>query len=236
MATPDTVREMKIEAARAALAEVRSGMKLGLGTGSTAREFVELLGQSIRSGVLTGIRAVCTSRQTESQAHSLGIPLQPLSDLGPLDLSVDGTDEIDPALRLIKGLGGALLREKIVEQASTRFIVIADHTKLVEKLGRGWLPVEVVTFACDLLESRFREMKLEPRRRELHGKPLTTDEGHQILDIRVPATSEIAEIVESVRRCAGVVETGFFPWEATEAIIAMPDGIERRSRTRPEVR
>lgn len=227
---------MKIEAAKAALAEVRSGMKLGLGTGSTAREFVDLLGKAIRSGTLTGIRAVCTSRETESQAQSLGIPLEPLSNLGRLDLTVDGADEIDRELRLIKGLGGALLREKIVEQASTRFVVIADHTKLVDKLGRGWLPVEVVTFASDLLESRFREMKLEPRRREQKGMALTTDEGHHILDVRIPSSADIAEIVEAVRQFAGVVETGFFPWEATDSIIAMPDGIRRESRRRPNAR
>lgn len=223
---------MKIEAAKAALADVRSGMKLGLGTGSTAREFVDLLGKQVRSGALTGIRAVCTSRETESQAQSLGIPLESLSKLGRLDLSVDGADEIDRDLRLIKGLGAALLREKIVEQASARFVVIADHTKLVDKLGRGWLPVEVVPFASDLIESRFREMKLEPRRRERDGKTLTTDEGHHILDIRVPSSADIAEIVEAVRQFAGVVETGFFPWEATDAIIAMPDGIRRQSRPR----
>lgn len=232
MTLPDALREMKIEAAKAALAEVRSGMKLGLGTGSTAREFVELLGMSIRSGLLTGIRAVCTSGETESQAQSLGIPLDSLSNLSRLDLSVDGADEIDNELRLIKGLGAALLREKIVEQASARFIVIADHTKLVDKLGRGWLPIEVVTFASDLLESRFHELKLAPRRRKRDGKTLTTDEGHHILDIRVPSAIDIAEIVTTVRQFAGVVETGFFPWEATDAIIAMPDGIRRQSRPR----
>ena len=227
---------MKIEAAKAALAEVRSGMKLGLGTGSTAREFVDLLGKSIRAGALTGIRAVCTSRETESQAQSLGIPLESLSNLGRLDLSVDGADEIDNQLRLIKGLGGALLREKIVEQASERFLVIADHTKLVDKLGRGWLPIEVVTFASDLLEARFREMNLEPRRRERNGTALMTDEAHHILDVRIPSSADIAEIVEAVRQFAGVVETGFFPWEATEAVIAMPEGIRRENRKRPNAR
>jgi len=233
MAHPDNLRDMKIEAAKAALAEVRSGMKLGLGTGSTSREFVDLLGKSIRSGTLSGIRAVCTSQETESQARSLGIPIEPLSRLGSLDLSVDGADEIDHDLRLIKGLGAALLREKIVEQASRRFIVIADHTKLVERLGRGFLPVEVVTFASDLLEERFRVMGLEPRRRQRNGAVLITDEAHHIIDIRVPSAVDIAETVILVRKFAGVVETGFFDWEATDAIIAMPEGIRRESRKRP---
>src|SRR5690349_14592803 len=121
---------LKIEAARAALHEVRSHSTLGLGTGSTAAEFVKLLGEALRNGTLTNIRCTCTSEQTAAQAREENIPLFALVDVSPIDLAVDGTDEIDAQLRLIKGRGGALLREKIVEQQAKRFIVIADESKV----------------------------------------------------------------------------------------------------------
>ena len=130
-------QERKIEAARAALAEVRSGMTLGLGTGSTAKEFVTLLGEALRNATLRDIRCTCTSEQTEAQARAEGVPTFALAEVTPIDLAVDGADEIDADLRLIKGRGGALLREKIVEQQAARFIVIADDTKVVERLGTG---------------------------------------------------------------------------------------------------
>lgn len=223
---------MKIAAAAEALREVRSGMALGLGTGSTAKEFVRLLGEALRRGDLRDIRCTCTSAQTEEQARSLSIPLFALEDIAPLDLAVDGADEIDPRLRLIKGRGGALLREKIVEQQARRFIVIADDSKLVDRLGAGVLPVEVTPFARAVLEKRFTAMDLAPVLRLRDGAPRITDEGHLILDIRVPADQDIADVVARIRECAGVVETGFFPTEATEAIIATPVGL-RRIQSRP---
>lgn len=218
---------MKIAAAAEALREVRSGMALGLGTGSTAKELVRLLGEALRRGELRDIRCTCTSAQTEEQARSLSIPLFALEDIAPLDLAVDGADEIDPRLRLIKGRGGALLREKIVEQQARRFIVIADDSKLVDRLGAGVLPVEVTPFARAVLEKRFTTMDLAPVLRLRDGAPRITDEGHLILDIRVPADQDIADVVARIRECAGVVETGFFPTEATEAIIATPSGLRR---------
>ncbi|HVR44434.1 MAG TPA: ribose-5-phosphate isomerase RpiA [Thermoanaerobaculia bacterium] len=223
-------RALKLEAARAALREVRSGMSLGLGTGSTAEEFVRLLGKAIASGSIAGIRGVCTSARTEELARSLGIAVASLAELAPLDLAVDGADEIDPRLRLIKGRGGALLREKIVEQASRRFIVVADHGKLVERLGEGPLPVEVIPLAVDVLRRRFADAGLEPELRKSGGNPFMTDEGNRILDVRVPADRDVAEVVDEMRRWAGVVDTGFFPTEATEALIASPGGVERRER------
>ncbi|MEA2237434.1 MAG: ribose 5-phosphate isomerase [Thermoanaerobaculia bacterium] len=220
-------REQKIEAAREALRSVRSGMSLGLGTGSTAKEFVALLGAAIASGDLCDIRCTCTSNQTEEQARSLGIPLFALADIAPLDLAVDGADEIDAQLRLIKGRGGALLREKIVEQQAKRFIVIADESKVVERLGAGLLPIEVTPFARDVLEKRFTIMGLSPAIRLRDGKLRITDEGHLILDIRIPAEHDIADVVTEIRAMAGVVETGFFPTEATEALIATSEGVRR---------
>ncbi len=215
---------MKIAAAREALREVRSGMTLGLGTGSTAAEFVTLLGEAIRAGTLRDLRCTSTSRQTEEQARSLGIQMFDLADVAPLDLAIDGADEIDSGLRLIKGRGGALLREKIVEQQARRFIVIADETKVVARLGAGLLPVEVTPFALKVLQQKFEEMALSPVQRFRDGKPRVTDEQHFILDIRVPKDQDIAGVVNAVRQLAGVVETGFFPTEATDAIIAAPHG------------
>jgi ribose 5-phosphate isomerase A len=220
----------KIEAARLALGEVRSGMRLGLGTGTTAAEFVKLLGAALHDGSLSDIRCTCTSVATEEQARALSIPIHPLAELVPLDLAVDGTDEIDADLRLIKGRGAALLREKIVEQQALRFIVIADETKVVERLGTGSLPVEVTPFALDVLTRRFEEMGLSPVLRMHDGAARITDEGNRILDVRIPAGADIADVVARICDHAGVVETGFFPREASEAIIAGKDGIRLMRR------
>ncbi len=221
---------LKVEAARAALQEVRSGMTLGLGTGSTAAEFVKLLGESLRNGTLRDIRCTTTSAKTEAQARDEGVPAFALHEVAPLDLAVDGADEIDARLRLIKGRGGALLREKIVEQQAARFIVIADESKIVARLGVGVLPVEVTPFALEVLTRRFTEMGLAPVLRMHDGAPRVTDEGHRILDVMIPAGSDIAGVCARIRDHAGVVETGFFPTEATEAIIAGAEGIRRMTR------
>ena len=223
-------REQKVEAAREALRSARSGMSLGLGTGSTAKEFVSLLGAALARGELRDIRCTCTSNQTEEQARSLAIPLFALAEIAPLDLAIDGADEIDADLRLIKGRGGALLREKIVEQQAKRFIVIADESKVVDRLGSGVLPVEVTPFARDVLEKRFSALGLAPVLRLRDGKPRITDEGHLILDVRIPEQTDIAEVVARIRELAGVVETGFFPTEATEALIATSTGVRRMTR------
>ena len=222
---------LKTEAARAALAEVRSNMTLGLGTGTTAAEFVKLLGEALRNGTLSNVRCTCTSEKTEKQAAEENVPTFPLAEVSPLDLAVDGADEIDAQLRLIKGRGGALLREKIVEQQAKRFIVIADESKVVERLGIGVLPVEVTPFALDVLTKRFDELGLQPQLRMLDGAVRITDEGHRILDGLVPADVDIAETVARIRNHAGVVETGFFPFEATEAIIAGSTGLRRMTRS-----
>jgi ribose 5-phosphate isomerase A len=221
---------MKVAAAAEALREVRSGMTLGLGTGSTARELVRLLGEKLASGELRDISALCTSVETEKQASACGVRILTPDALPKMAIAIDGADEIDPQLRLVKGLGGALLREKIVEQAADRFIVIADYTKIVDRLGKGVLPVEVVRFASPMLEDRFRAMGLEPVLRAKNGATFVTDEGHWILDIKVPANRDIADLVDELRRHAGVVDTGFFPFEAHEAIVATPDGPKRMTR------
>lgn len=219
--------EEKIAAAAAALAEVRAGMRLGLGTGTTSEEFVKLLAQAEFART---VRCTCTSERTEALARSLGIATEPLSAVAPLDLAVDGADEIDRDLRLVKGRGGALLREKIVEQQAARFIVIADESKLVERLGVGPVPVEVTVFAVEVLLARFAKMGLRPSLRMIDAVPRSTDEGNEIIDIRIPEREEIADVIRRVRDHAGVVETGFFPTEATEAMIATREGVRRMTR------
>src|SRR6185436_332093 len=151
--------------------------------------------EALRGGTLRDVRCTCTSEQTERQARDEGIPLFPLAEVAPLDLAVDGCDEIDNDLRLIKGRGGALLREKIVEQQAKRFIVIADESKIVARLGVGVLPVEVTPFALDVLQHKFAEMHLQPALRMSDGAVRVTDEGHRILDVRVPEAIDIAELV-----------------------------------------
>ena len=160
----------------------------------------------------------------------LNIPIYKLAEVAPLDLAVDGADEIDERLRLIKGRGGALLREKIVEQQARRFVVIADESKIVKRLGAGPLPVEVTAFALEVLQARFAELAFQPVLRMRDGVPRVTDEGNRILDLRVPQDLDIADFVAEVRAFAGVVDTGFFPTEATEAIIAGADGIRLMAR------
>lgn len=222
--------DFKNDAAREALTLVESGMLLGLGTGSTAEEFVRLLATAISSGALKEIRAVCTSERTDTLARSLGVACEQFVAQRP-DLAIDGTDEIDKELRLIKGRGGALLREKIIEQASRRFVVIADDSKVVDRLGVGAFPIEVVRFATQRIADEFEALSWSPRLRlTAGGEPFITDESHHIIDVSVPSGLDLTELVARAHSFAGVVETGFFPTEATEAIIAGPNGIRRMQR------
>src|SRR6266536_905212 len=178
---------LKRQAAARALEEVRDGMKLGLGTGSTAKHFVDLLGEKVRGGMK--VVGVPTSEATRAQALACGIPLTTLDEIDHLDLTVDGADEIDPALNLIKGGGGALLREKIVAAASDRMIVIADDTKWVDVLGRFPLPVEVIPFGLAATQaaiaSAFAESGVSGQmviRQGKDGHVFVTDGGHWIVD------------------------------------------------------
>lgn len=221
---------IKRDAAAAAAALIESGMRVGLGTGSTAELFVAALAKRIEAGEIENIHCTATSNRTEELARGLGIECTDLGSLGSLSITVDGADEIDPELRLIKGLGGALLREKIVAQASERMVVIADDSKLVEKLGRGVLPVEVVRFAQGRLGRLFELWGFAPLlRKGDDGEPFITDEGHIILDIRIGA-DDAGEVADRLRHVAGVVETGYFGKEATDALIASETGVRKMSR------
>lgn len=221
-------RQMKIKAAAAALDYVEDGMRLGIGTGSTAEEFVRLLAEKVAAGFR--IEGVPTSERTARLCLELGVPLKSLEELPELDLTIDGADEVDPMLRLIKGGGGALLREKIVACASARMIVIADDTKVVETLGAFKLPIEVNSFG--LGATRIAVEKLAARHglsgeiavRASGDGPFMTDGGHLILDAsfgRIPDADALARELNAI---PGVVEHGLFIGIASLAIIAGPAG------------
>ena len=221
--------ELKKRAAEAALAYVEPGMRIGLGTGSTATQFTRLLGARVAAGL--DIVAVPTSERTAALALELGIPLTTLDDDPELDLDVDGADEIGPGLALIKGGGGSLLREKIVACASTRMIVIADAGKQVNQLGTFPLPIEVVPFGLGstalAVERAAIELELsgavDLRLRE--GRPFETDSGNRILDASFGLIPEPEALAAWLARIPGVVEHGLFLGLADVAILASEDGV-----------
>ena len=222
--------QRKREAAERALQLVRPGMKLGLGSGSTAHQFVDFVGEKVKAGL--DIRCVATSEGTAAQAKALGIPLGTLDDIPELDLTVDGADEVDPKLNLIKGGGGALLREKIVASASKRMVVIADSTKLVPRLGAFPLPIEVVPFGLAAtrrhIERAFAKLGLAGPMLVLGGEssPFITDGGHYILDCSLGAIADPQALSEILSPIPGIVEHGLFVGIARAAIIAGAEGVE----------
>ncbi len=228
--------KLKHAAAAKAVDFVRPGMRLGLGTGSTAKHFVALLGERVRQGL--DVVGVPTSEVTRADAARAGIPLTTLDDVASLDLTVDGADEIGPDLSLIKGGGGALLREKIVASASARMIVIADESKYVSMLGRYPLPIEVVRFGVAATRRAVEAVAKEcncaaaaPPRRTREGHAFVTDEGHLLLDAAFERIAEPASLAARLAAVPGVVEHGLFIGLAHIAIIAGADGVrivERR--------
>jgi ribose 5-phosphate isomerase A len=222
--------DLKKAAALAALELVRPGMRLGLGTGSTAKHFVDGLGAKVAAGL--DVICVATSEATQAQALGLSIPMSTLDETPELDLTIDGADEIDSALRLIKGGGAALLREKIVAAASKRMVVIADTGKQVETLGRFPLPIEVVPFGLEAtrravaaaIASSGASGELNLRKRP-DGSTLLTDGGHYILDAHL-GRIELPEVLAlALNQVPGVVEHGLFLGLATAAFLAGADGV-----------
>ena len=212
----------KRAAAERAVDFVESGMRLGLGTGSTAKHVLDVLSERLRDGSLRDIAGVPTSRATADYAKALGLPLLDLDDVQRLDLAIDGADEVDPRLDLIKGLGGALLWEKIVESAADRFIVVVDESKLVSRLGeKAPVPVEVVPFGWRSLLPHFTAAGARPELRRAGADPFVTDGGHHIVDCHFDGGLDDAPATAArLRERAGVVETGMFIGMATAVVVA----------------
>ena len=223
---------LKRAAAARALEFVASGMRLGLGSGSTSRHFLELLGERLRSGELAGVVGVPTSEETARLARGLGIPLEDL-DERPLELAVDGADEIDPELNAVKGLGGALTREKLVAASARRFVLIADEGKRVSRLGeRSPIPVEVVAFGWRATGARLAALGLSPVLRGGAGAPFVSDNGGYLFDCRAPEPFDPAELARALKGTLGVLEHGLFLGLAVRAYLAAPVGVAVLERPR----
>ncbi|HWD26386.1 MAG TPA: ribose-5-phosphate isomerase RpiA [Rhizomicrobium sp.] len=231
MPSPDEQTALKRAAAAKALEYVQAGMKLGLGTGTTAEVFLELLGPRVRGGL--SVVGVPTSEKTATRARALGISLASLDDQAPLDLTVDGADEADRELTLIKGGGGALLREKIVAASSKRMIVIADESKLVARLGKFALPVEVLEFGHKTTAARLAQaatalgysgVSVALRARE--GATVRSDSGNVIYDCAFGAITSAPKLAAALSAVPGVVEHGLFIGVATTLLISHPGEVE----------
>lgn len=223
---------LKRRAAEAAVAHVQDGQVVGLGTGSTAKHVVLLLGERVRAGLT--IRGVPTSRETAELAAGAGIPLLELDGAWQIDVAIDGADQVDPQLNLIKGGGGALLREKIVAAASRQLIIVVDASKLVPVLGNTFpLPIEVATFGWRSTAQQIEQMAgtgAKAQRREKHGEPFRTEAGHYILDLHIGRIAEPAALETRLNLIPGVVETGLFVGRTDTLIVGTPQGVDVRRR------
>lgn len=230
MAARPGLEPFKRQAAACALEHVRSGMRLGLGTGSTARYFIEGLAERLARGELTDIVGVATSEASEALARRLRLPTGDL-DERPLDLAVDGVDELDPRLDAIKGLGGALAREKLVERRAERLIFIADESKRVARLGEtATLPVEVLPFGWRATRAELEQLGLEPRLRHQENVPFLTDNHNYILDCRLPQDFAPQALATAIALLPGVLEHGFFLGMAERAYLAGTAGVSELRR------
>lgn len=224
--------ELKLEAAERALGLVKSGMSVGLGSGSTASIWVKLVGEQVRDHGLK-IRAIASSEDSETLGRSFGIPFVTFEECPRLDLTVDGADEIAPGLALIKGGGGKLLREKIVASASKRFVIVADESKIVDVLGsHAPLPVEVIPMAVPLVRRALRDLGFVTAkvRKNQDGSPYKTDQGNLLLDCSGMRIENPQKIADELDRIVGVVEHGLFLGMADSALIASKDQVIERTR------
>ncbi len=220
---------LKRMAAEAAVSRVRDGMVLGLGTGSTTRFAVERLGSMVAEGI--NVTGVPTSDATAELAKSLGIPLTNLDDHPELDLTIDGADEVDPGLNLIKGMGGALFREKLVALASKEMVVIVDESKLVETLGqRTPVPVEVLPFGWKHTFQRLANLGCEPSLRGTPSRRYVTDNGNYILDCSFQPIENASALERRIKHVPGVLECGLFVGIADLVLVGQEDGIREMRR------
>jgi ribose 5-phosphate isomerase A len=224
-----TVDAEKQSAAEASMRFVHEGNIVGLGSGSTAAYAVRFLAERVRAGLK--IRGIPTSNETRELATSLGIPLVTLDEFQSIDVTVDGADEIDPQLQLIKGGGAAFLREKIVASASRQLVIVADSTKLVPILGKAPVPVEVIPFAQALVTLEIAALGATVNiRRDSAGKPWMTDEGHHILDCRFGQISNPPELAGKLEEIPGVVEHGLFIEMADVVLVGESSGVKELRR------
>jgi len=217
--------ELKKKAGEKAAESIKDGMVVGLGTGSTVYYTIMKVGELVRGGM----KLVCipTSVQTEALVKELGIPLTTLAEHPEIDLTIDGADEVDPDFNLIKGMGGALLREKVVATASAREIIIVDDSKLVQTLGtRSPLPVEVIPFALDVVKPRLAALGCDPVPRMKRSQLYLTDNGNNVLDCRFRAIEDPVGLERALNLMSGVVENGLFLGLTDEVVVASADGVK----------
>ncbi|CAH0119435.1 MULTISPECIES: ribose-5-phosphate isomerase RpiA [unclassified Paenibacillus] len=218
--------DAKQRVAEAAVEQIEDGMKIGLGTGSTAYWAIRKIAEKVKEGLR--IKAIATSKQSEALAREFGIPLSGFSQIDDLDIAIDGADEVDSDLNLIKGGGGALLREKIVAAASRRFIVIADESKIVKTLGRFPLPVEIVPFGMEATLRNVQQLGCTPVLRRQDGGPYITDNGNYIADCDFGTIEDPAALHRQLNGIPGVVDNGLFVGMARQVYVGYKDGtIER---------
>lgn len=218
---------MKELVATEAAGRVESGMILGLGSGSTAAILIEQLGKRWQAGELTGIKGVPTSFQSSALAQQYGIPLTTLNEVDHIDLAIDGADEVDPARNLIKGGGACQTREKLVDSRADRFVVVVDHSKLVDVLGSTFpLPVEVLPEAYRQVMDALRDLGSQPELRMAVRKagPVVTDQGNLVVDAKFDAITEPAQLCQTINNIPGVLENGLFVDMADEVLVGNIDG------------
>jgi len=221
--------DLKRQAAIAALDAVKDGMIVGLGTGSTASHFIRELGVRVKSGLR--VHGIPTSEVSNQLALEVGVPLITLRESVAIDVTVDGADEVSDGLDLIKGLGGALVREKVVAHASKKVIIVVDETKLTGRLGqKAPVPVEVVPFALDVVRAQLILWGGEPKVREKEGKPFVSDNGNLILDWWHGLIDQPWALEKQIKGVTGVVDSGIFANVASEVIAATPTGIRKLAR------
>ncbi|MGF7045547.1 ribose 5-phosphate isomerase A [Paenibacillus sp. DS2015] len=213
---------MKRISAERAVQYIKDGMKVGLGTGSTAYWAIQKIGERVKEGL--SIQAVATSKASERHAAELGIPLIPFSQIEHLDVTIDGADELDSHLQLIKGGGGALLREKIVAFHSHKLIIIADESKFVDKLGRFPLPVEVIPFAVEWTLHSLQQLGCRPQLRTDGEKLFVTDNGNYIADCQFGSIDSPTDLQKQISGIPGIVDHGLFIGLADVAVIGHSDG------------